>query len=85
MTDESIWVSYRDEIATWPKAGAVVRYTTKTARSGSMETIHGEGVVGYIGAGMAPLISIVDGPYLHPTLGDTFEILSGGTPKKEQA
>ena len=67
------WVSY-DEIV-WPSVGDRVKYTTTTAKRGRLEKISGESVVLYLGAGIAPFFAVEDGQHIHPTLGDTWEVV----------
>lgn len=82
MTEPSIWTDFAE--VQWPAVGERVRYTTRTARRGYLESLSGEGVVAALGAGIEPHFRIVDGPCVCPTLGDTWERIdshdAGGPP-----
>ena len=60
-----------------PKVGARIRYTTRTARRGWLETETREGVVTCVWTNGwdGPHINIDDGGHCIPALGDTFEIV----------
>jgi len=59
----------------WPNIGARIAYVRKTARTGSLQSESGIGVVKLIGGGCEPMICLVDGSHVFPTLGDTWEVL----------
>lgn len=69
----SAWTDYAE--IQWPKVGDRVKYTTMTAKRGHLEQMSGESVVVSLGAGIAPHFTVEDGQHIHPTLGDTWEVI----------
>ena len=65
-----------------PEVGQRVRFTTKTAWSGSLEPITRDGVVTCVWSmGWGEESVDTDGGSFHPSLGDTWEALPSGDPQ----
>ena len=58
---------------TWPEVGQHIRFTSRTAKRGFLESITGTGVVASLGCGIEGMfITISNGHHIHLSLGDTW-------------